>query len=324
MIFKRRQLSIDGINLVLMLLSLLLAIMFPFKTFLYSFAILGPLHYLTEINWLDEKKYFTSQSNHFKKIAVAATIIFILPFVLKKEFFQIIANTTLLSMIGLSIGLSIWRKIFPSLLLMLVFGSIFLVFQNHSFLTSWVAVFIPTIVHVYVFTGIFMLYGALKSKSKLGFASVLILVLIPFVINFIDVDPLHYNFSNSIKTTFINNNFHVLNAKLSGLIGQTEGTGFFFYEVLDLKIQIFIAFAYSYHYLNWFSKTTTIGWHKNFNVKKGLLIGSLWVIVVLLYYIDFSLGFMVVLFFSTLHVFVEFPLNVVTLREVFKELFRLK
>ncbi len=31
---------------------------------------------------------------------------------------------------------------------------------------------------------------------------------------------------------------------------------------LGLRISRFLAFAYTYHYLNWFSKTSAIGWHR--------------------------------------------------------------
>lgn len=329
----------DKINLAMMLLALLLATLYPFKTFLFSFVILGPLHYLTEINWLNDKQYFTSHNKHFKKIAISAAFIFTLPYLIKLDsvkhllpityidqssnYLQIYTNGISLGIIGLTIGFSLWKKLYSSILLMLLLVFLIFIFQNNTKLATWVGIYIPTIVHVYIFTGIFMLYGALKSKSKIGLINVLIFTLIPFIIKYININPAHYHFSTLIKSIFIDNNFHVLNAKLTELIGESEGHEFFFYELIDLKIQIFIAFAYSYHYLNWFTKTTIIGWHKNFNQKKVVLIGLLWLAAMTLYYIDFKLGFLIVLFFSTLHVFVEFPLNLVSIRGVIKEIFRL-
>jgi hypothetical protein len=50
--------KVDLLNTGLLLLSVALAYLFPFRLFLLSYAILGPLHYLTEINWLHQKKYF--------------------------------------------------------------------------------------------------------------------------------------------------------------------------------------------------------------------------------------------------------------------------
>ena len=42
--------KIDLLNIGLIALSLIIAIMLPFRLFSFSYAILGPLHYLTEIN----------------------------------------------------------------------------------------------------------------------------------------------------------------------------------------------------------------------------------------------------------------------------------
>ncbi|MBL7933547.1 MAG: hypothetical protein JNL60_16700, partial [Bacteroidia bacterium] len=76
-------------------------------------------------------------------------------------------------------------------------------------------------------------------------------------------------------------------------------------------IMRFIAFAYTYHYLNWFSKTSVIKWHM---VPKKVLVGTilLWLISIALYAYDYNLGLQVLFFLSFLHVFLEFPLNVVS------------
>ncbi|MFP9113786.1 hypothetical protein ACLI1A_07570 [Flavobacterium sp. RHBU_3] len=49
--------AIDRINILLMLVALVPAFLWPFQTFLFVYAFLGPLHYLTEINWLHKKGY---------------------------------------------------------------------------------------------------------------------------------------------------------------------------------------------------------------------------------------------------------------------------
>src|SRR5258708_35699939 len=48
----------DAIHLGLMLLALAVAYVLPFELLLLSYAILGPVHYLTEISWLHDRKYF--------------------------------------------------------------------------------------------------------------------------------------------------------------------------------------------------------------------------------------------------------------------------
>lgn len=62
-------------------------------------------------------------------------------------------------------------------------------------------------------------------------------------------------------------------------------------------IMRFIAFAYTYHYLNWFSKTSVIKWHL---VPKKVLIGTIaiWLISISLYIYDYTLGLTVLFFLS--------------------------
>ena len=55
--------NIDALNIFLILISLIIAYYLPFELFLFSYAVLGPLHYATEISWLDKKNYFV----HTKK-----------------------------------------------------------------------------------------------------------------------------------------------------------------------------------------------------------------------------------------------------------------
>ncbi|PYJ00406.1 MAG: hypothetical protein DME25_20865 [Verrucomicrobia bacterium] len=50
--------AIDILNFFLIWLTLVLALSWPFQLFLFSYIVIGPWHYLTEINWLDKQKYF--------------------------------------------------------------------------------------------------------------------------------------------------------------------------------------------------------------------------------------------------------------------------
>ena len=45
-----RMPNIDRLNTVLIAVSMLLAIRWPFETLLLAYAVLGPLHYMTEIS----------------------------------------------------------------------------------------------------------------------------------------------------------------------------------------------------------------------------------------------------------------------------------
>ncbi len=62
-----------------------------------------------------------------------------------------------------------------------------------------------------------------------------------------------------------------------------------------IAVMRFISFAYLYHYLNWFSKTKIIRWHE---VPKLRLagVGVVWVAAIVLYAIDYDLGFKALFF----------------------------
>ena len=81
----------------------------------------------------------------------------------------------------------------------------------------------------------------------------------------------------------------------------------------------FIAFACTYHYLNWFSKTEVIRWHA---VPRPRFIAVVVVaaISVALYAVDYSLGFKWLFLMSFMHVMLEFPLNWVSATGIFQEL----
>lgn len=70
----------------------------------------------------------------------------------------------------------------------------------------------------------------------------------------------------------------------------------------------FVSFTYLYHFLNWFSKTSLIGWHRGSKWQLSLVFLS-WIACVGIFFWDYLTGVSVIFFFSILHVFLEFPLN---------------
>src|SRR2546425_5018851 len=54
--------QINYLNIGLMIVSCLLSYVFPFELFLFSYAVLGPLHYFTEISWLHDRAYFAPRA----------------------------------------------------------------------------------------------------------------------------------------------------------------------------------------------------------------------------------------------------------------------
>jgi hypothetical protein len=67
--------QVDALNIGLMIISLGVAYMVPFELFLFSYAVLGPMHYLTEISWLHQRKYFVPGRQTFLYFALMTVAI---------------------------------------------------------------------------------------------------------------------------------------------------------------------------------------------------------------------------------------------------------
>lgn len=328
----------DYLNIGLIILSLILAFYIPFELFLFAYAVLGPLHYLTEISWLNSKGYFVKAGKVILGICLFCALFGVPAFVFLQSFPDVITDAGLKNVI-MFIGK--WTNGMTFIALVFAFGLVFIkktqylipfllvgfiagYFLNEvSFYQLLLGSLLPTVIHVYVFTILFMLYGALKDKSKPGLGGILLALACPFIIMAVDIDPNNYYLTDNVRQTFTESNFHFLAAKIAGILGISEGNVFYFYEKPYIKIQIFIAFAYCYHYLNWFSKTSVIGWHKNLNPKKIAIIVAIWGASVFLYWYDYRVGFASLVFLSMLHLFLEFPLNLVSIKGVWSELKKL-
>ncbi len=90
---------INILNIWLMLISGLLAFVWPFYLFLFSYAILGPLHYLTEISWLHDRGYYTKRKYDYVFL-VAITLLYGSSLFIKFDQTQIVANAVLIAFIG--------------------------------------------------------------------------------------------------------------------------------------------------------------------------------------------------------------------------------
>ncbi|MQP51250.1 MULTISPECIES: hypothetical protein [unclassified Flavobacterium] len=327
------NIKIEPLNTFLIILSFALAYVFPFELFVLSYAILGPLHYLTEINWVRDQEYFVANKlwiylalglAFLISIRITPKISFLKPILehpITKNLTQYIINySNNFFLIALLFAFAfLFYKSIKKQVLFLTIGILLMFFlKKFSIYNILIGVFLPTLIHVYIFTLIFMWYGNTKSKSTNGYLNILLLTIIPLIVTFISIDNSSYHFSDTIKKIIIDNNFYILNTSISKLFNINDGTTFFFYEIIDLKIQIFIAFAYTYHYLNWFSKTSIIGWHRKISKRKSIVILTLWLLSISIYLYDYTLGLSVLLFLSVLHVLVEFPLNIITISSLIK------
>jgi hypothetical protein len=394
--------QINYLNMGLMALSAVLAYFLPFETFLFAYAFLGPLHYLTEISWLHDRNYFSKGKYDFIVLLVIGVLLsyaaFAKDFGINVDFYESFVEANLFdklivlalfSAILFALVENIFVKI-VSILLLFVFISGWLSPERADANRASTTVFaltslVPTLIHVYVFTGLFMLYGALKSRSKTGLLSIVTFILFPIILVFyapVDTknnflsdygkkayyadgegffytnvsildhfkpsdDPLLTNkqyldsivnkkstnnqipvaertrISDSLKNK-LNENFIVPNPESEYYMkpipvkyaipinGKDYYWNTVFFSTIGIMLMRFIAFAYLYHYLNWFSKTEVIRWHKVPKIRFAAVI-ILWLLACGAYAYDYSIGLNFLFFLSFTHVLLEFPLNIVSI-----------
>lgn len=317
---------IDYINIGLMLFSVILALIIPFELFLFSFIVLGPLHYMTEIGWLKERNFFTRYPKDYWILVALCGLAGCL--YLLFEFFDLAVGQDLAAKIS-DDALLILKKWIPSLIFMgfvaalgiilfdkwltrlvVIVAGLGLAFALQQFPLYLVifGIFIPTIIHTTLFTGAFILQGALKNKSLSGYLSFVIFVFCSSIFFFLQMDIGGYVIPKGVQDIFLKGEFYSINYNLYLLLHPNAESKLVLDSAIGLQIQGFIAFAYTYHYLNWFSKTEVIKWHQ---ISRSWLIATVivWILGIVLYLYDIRLGLAALIFISLLHVFLEFPLN---------------
>jgi hypothetical protein len=198
-----------------------------------------------------------------------------------------------------------------------------------DFLRSLFDIFLPTIVHVFVFTGLFILIGALKGRSVSGIASLVIFCLCAFSFFAFGrgetanvgayIQKTYYAFTQlnySMMTPFSQQDLKVPANAMQFIIFVNYRL---YHSPLALAIMRLIAFAYTYHYLNWFSKTSIIQWH---NIPRSRFIGVIviWIASIIVFACNYQFGLRWLFFLSFTHVLLEFPLNHLTIINIGKEL----
>lgn len=338
--------QVDYLNIGLMGISLVAAFLLPFEVFLFSYAFLGPLHYLTEISWLHDRQYFTPKKLDWVPLVALALLLLLGA----KEIIGESANTFLTgiglgglidfvdkysySITFLSFGLAFifvvvkdWTYRIAAIMFLLLVAYIFALPSpplpittkqeydmyiskyTHPFYKVF-AVYLPTLIHVYLFTGAFILFGALKRRSGVGYSSFAV-----FVICAIACFLVLPNGTGYVASTWAMESYKGFEGLSAHLLNDLDNKQLvdayqvnYFTDPFSLQLARFIAFAYTYHYLNWFSKTSVIRWHK---VPKGrfVVVIAAWIASIGLYLWDYGVGFRWLFLLSFLHVLLEFPLN---------------
>jgi hypothetical protein len=308
--------GINLTNIALMLLSTVVAFIIPFKLFLFVYAVVGPLHYLTEISWLDKRNFFIKQKTQIWPYIVIALLLTIAIFN-EKSILRYYSVSLIICVVVYTLCLVFSGKNSISLLVsaLVLIIAIAIKADKIMFLILAFGIFLPTIVHVFLFTGLFVLQGALKNKSVTAFIS--LAVFIACAASFAFIHTPNSEILSVAEKGYIQKYFSIINQSLASVFNiNFKGNSNDIFELPALiAVQRFIAFAYTYHYLNWFSKTSVIKWHDVSKSRLGV-IAILWIVSVVFYYVDFRLGFMVLFLLSMVHVFLELPLNVYSVKGI--------
>ncbi len=302
---------IDALNTVLIGVAFFIALFVPFHLMLFVYAVLGPLHYLTEIPWLHTHSYFTQKKSDglvFLGVAASLVLLYVGQFFGSFELSAILIATCFLWS-GVCIATS-RNDIRLYAFIILSVSSLLLLLLPSALL--FFAILIPTLIHVFVFTLLFMLYGARKSKSTIGYINVL-LVCVCILLFFIIQKETTVGISLYIAESY-EQSFGILHFTIGEMFGKPfENIELMFTSTFGIVLMQCIAFAYTYHYLNWFSKTGVIKWHERvWMYRYPILI--FWIISVGLYAYSYVTGLAALYFLSMLHVLMEFPLNMHTIR----------
>ena len=162
---------INAVNIGLMFASAALACVMPFEAFLGAYAILGPLHYLTQISWLHDRGYYTTGRWDWVPLALLGVV------ALEANYGHWLGwYGSPFAAFGLGIVAAFVRQ--PIVKLATLVGCIALADPVRAWFPARVffGALLTTVVHVYVFTGLFILAGSMKSRSRSGYASLAVYV----------------------------------------------------------------------------------------------------------------------------------------------------
>lgn len=309
-------------NTIAIIFSLGLAFVLPIELFLFSYVILGPLHYLTEISWLKDKNFFLQKQEKF--YLLLTTIVLLLGsgmFIGVNIFSPLRASHTFLLYAAFCAALSIaifksWHYRLFSLAIMLLSGFIL----GGNALMLLVAIYLTTIIHVYIFTGMFMLTGILKTPKASGFVMMGLFLLAPVLCLVLSL-PTFFSTPQSF-IQFYEQSFKNLNIITLKEFFNIQNINIYTHP-LSIGLTRFFAFAYTFHYLNWFLKTNTIKWHTISNARFGIIL-TFWFLALSFYAYNPILGYKVLFLLSYSHVILEFPLNGIAANIIGKSILTLR
>lgn len=281
------------LNLLALFVACVSGHLAPAGTLVVAYAVLGPVHYLTEISWLHDRGYLVPRP----RLLVVATVACVLTGFAAPGWIGPATMAVAGGCVACGLGAGRVRIVFAAA----AAAALSAIGLHMGW--GWVVaalLLVPTLIHVFGMTALFVVAGAVRSRARgdwavaaglaVGAAS---FVLLP-----------------------------VVDLTGGGLLGAASGAfgpmlasvGVSAVDAAD-RLLGFMGFAYAFHYLNWFIKARTIGWSR-MAPERMLVLACVWGVVAAAYAIDVGLGLVVSLPLSFAHVLLEFPLDVAAARRL--------
>jgi hypothetical protein len=288
----------DAIHLGLMLFAFAAAYLVPFELLLLAYVVLGPAHYCTEISWLHDRSYFLPHRGIAAALAIVAIVATLID---NASWFGFAMWATLVACAMLAAATTAAEG---TLIFMVAMALSAIMVSSGSSLAV-IGILIPTLIHVSLFTLMFMTLGAWRSGSRAQALLVAVyLVAIAVILLVPPTAEIRIASFAQTATDYFGNVGPAL-SRLFGIPGLK----------LDTRLTSLLAFVYTYHYLNWFIKADVIRWADISRERLALVIaasaGS-----TALYFYDYAFGFTFLLALSLIHILLEFPLDALALRQL--------
>ena len=288
----------DAIHLGLMLLAFAASYLVPFELLVLAYVVLGPAHYFTEISWLHDRSYYLPHRGIAAMLAIIAVVAVLID---NASWF----GFAMWGALVVCAMLAATTSAIESMLLFMVAIALSAIMYSSGSSLAVIGILIPTLIHVSLFTLIFMVLGAHRSGSRTQAALVAVyLVAIATILLLPPTAGVRIASFARIGQDYFGNVGPAL-GRLFGVPGL----------VLDTRLTSLLAFVYTYHYLNWFIKADVIRWTE---VPKARLaaMAAASAASTALYFYDYAFGFTFLLALSLIHILLEFPLDSLALRQL--------
>ena len=288
----------DALHLGLMLAAIAAAYLVPFELLLLAYVVLGPAHYFTEISWLHDRSYFLPH----RGIALALAILAVVAALIDNASWFGFAMWGALAVCAVLAATTSAAE--GTLLFMIALALAGIMYSSgQSFAVA--GILIPTLVHVSLFTLVFMTLGAIRARSRVqGVLVIVYLVAIAVILLAPPTAEIRIaSFARAAQDYF--GNVGPALSRLFGIPGLK----------LDTRLTSLLAFIYTYHYLNWFIKADVIRW-ADIPRSRLLMVIAASAVSTALYFYDYAFGFTFLLALSLIHILLEFPLDSLALRQL--------